>query len=80
MNTTSSAKIIFVSFILCSNSDICFICLSTDSLSVGFILDTKSLLLSKRVQSKNIIESLFISKYILSKEMMGIPRYYILDR
>lgn len=74
VNTTSSVRMICVSPIDSKSCDICFICLSTFSWSVGFILDTKFLLLSKRVQSKNIMDSLFISRYILSNEMMGIPR------
>lgn len=73
-NTTSSANIILVEPILSNNSDICFICLSTEFLSSGAILETKFLLLSRRVQSRNIIDSLFVSRYILSSDTMGIPR------
>lgn len=60
LKTTSSAKMICVSPIDSKSSDICFICLSTACLSVGLVLETRSLLLSKRVQSRKIIDELSI--------------------
>ena len=70
--TTSSASIIFVWLMFFNIFDMSFICCITELESFGFDLETNSFCPSSLVQSKNIIESLFICKYILSRDTMGI--------
>ena len=70
--TTSSARTIFDSPMFFNKLEISLICLLTDFKSLGDLLDTKSFLPSNLVQSRNIMDSLFISRYILSRDTMGI--------
>jgi hypothetical protein len=70
--TTSSANIISFWLIFFNRLDISFICLFTELESFGFSRDTNSFCPSSLVQSRNIISSLFISRYILSRDTMGI--------